>query len=273
MAFTGLYLQRESIIHRLDVRVKLIWFLLVFAASIVSQWDGSVSVFVYISLIIGLIIAKISIKRALLVIAYSIIFFIVTILVWASMYQNIGEYLWTFPLANIRITDIGLLIGLGKFFLIVNPITAFLLLITTTKLYDINQILVRLGLPYKVGYMFILAFGLLPYVITEFRNVIDVQRARGIPVDSKNPITRIMNTIPIFVPVIIRMLSYAWDLSIVLSVRGFGVSRKRTFYFTLVWSRRDTIALLIIIVFYISIIALKLYGFSTYYYIKSVLLR
>lgn len=271
MAFTGLYLPKSSIIHELDARTKLIWFILAFGASIVSQWDGSVSIFVYLSLIFGLVLAKISVKRAILIIGYSIVFFIVTIMVWASMFQDVGRYLWTFPLANIRITDVGLLVGLGKFFLIVNPITAFLLVVTTTKMYDIVQVFTKMKLPYKFGFMFVLAFGLLPYTITEFKNVMDVQKARGIPVDSKNPVKRIIYTIPIFVPVIIRMLSYTWDLSIVLNVRGFGASTKRTFYFPLKWSRRDTIALLILIPSYLALIVLKLSGFSTYYYLVKAL--
>ncbi|MEM0469475.1 MAG: energy-coupling factor transporter transmembrane component T [Desulfurococcaceae archaeon] len=271
MAFTGLYLPRDSIIHKLDARVKLVWFILAFAASIASQWDGSVSVFVYASLIVGLTLAKISIKRAALIVAYSIVFFVVTVLVWASMYQGVGTYLWTFPLANIRITDVGLLVGLGKFFLIVNPITAFLLLVTTTKMYDLVQVFTRMGVPYKVGYMFMLAFGLLPYTLMEFKNVIDVQRARGIPVDSKNPVKRIVYTVPVFVPVIIRMLSYAWDLSVVLNVRGFGASKNRTFYFSLKWSSRDTVAVVVLVVLYVLLIALKLTGFSTYYYVVKAL--
>ena len=90
MSLSGLYMPRDSVIHRLDARVKLSWFILAFAASIASQWDGSVSVFVYLSLIIGLVLAKISVKRAILTIVYSVIFFLVTTLVWASMYQDVG---------------------------------------------------------------------------------------------------------------------------------------------------------------------------------------
>jgi energy-coupling factor transport system permease protein len=270
MAFTGLYLQRGSIIHKLDARVKLAWFILAFAASIASQWDGSVAVFIYISLIIGLALAGISIKRAILVIVYSVVFFIVTILVWASMYQHEGEVIVTLPLINIKLTDVGLLIGTGKFFLIVNPITAFLLVVTTTRMYDIQQVLVKLGFPYKLLFMFTLALGLLPATFNEIRNVIDVQKSRGIEVDSKNPVKRIVYSVSIFVPVIIRLMSYAWDLSIVLYARGFGVSKRRTYYFTLKWSARDTIALACLLAVYGGIIVAKLLGFSTYYLLRGL---
>jgi energy-coupling factor transport system permease protein len=265
MAFTGLYIERRSVIHRLDARVKLLWFLLVLAASIAAQWDGSLSVFIYFSIIIGLILAKIPVKRAILIIAYSIVFLIVTVLVWAAMYQNEGAVIGVFPLANIRLTDVGLLVGTGKFFLIVNPITMFLLLITTTRMYDIQEALTKIGLPYKFLFMFTLALGLLPATFNEFRNVFDVQKSRGIEVDSKNPVKRIVYSVSVFVPVIIRMMSYVWDLSIVLYARGFGASKKRTYYFPLRWSRADTAALIILVLFYGFIVALKIAGFSTYY--------
>lgn len=267
MSLGGLYVQRDSIIHSLDARVKFAWFLLAFAASVACQWDGSLSVFVYLSLIFGLALARIPIRRAFAIIAYSIVLLVATMVVWASMYQDEGRYLFTLPLAEVRITDVGLLVALGKFFLIVNPITAFILLVSTTRFYDIIQVLSILRLPYKAGFLLIFSLGLLPYVFAEFRNVMDVQRARGIDIDSRNPVKRIMYTIPVFVPVIIRTMSYVWDISIVLLIRGFGYSGKRTFYFPLRWTRRDTVALAILASYYLAIVALRLAGFSTYYFI------
>ncbi len=270
MSLSGLYMPRDSIIHRLDARVKLSWFVLAFAASVVSQWDGSVSVFVYLSLIVGLALAKISVKRAVLTIVYSIIFFLVTTLVWASMYQDVGVYITTLPLINLRLTDVGLLVGTGKFFLIVNPITAFLLVMTTTKMYDLHYLITKAGLSYKAGFMFALALGLLPYTFAEIKNIVDVQKARGLEIDSRNPVKKLVYVVPIFVPLVIRMMSYVWDLSIVLSVRGFGAYPKRSYYFTPSWGRRDTVALALLVATYLLIIILKLAGFSTYYFLRGV---
>ncbi|MEM4823769.1 MAG: hypothetical protein QXV31_01865, partial [Zestosphaera sp.] len=76
--------------------------------------------------------------------------------------------------------------------------------------------------------------------------------------------------VPIFVPLVIRMMSYVWDLSIVLSVRGFGAHPKRSYYFSLKWGKKDTIALSLLTAMYLSIIFLKLTGFSTYYFLRGV---
>ena len=264
----GLYYERDTIIHRLDPRVKLAWFLLALVASIVTQYDGSVGVFVFISLIIGLVLARLSLLRLLLTIIYSIVFFIVTILVWASYYQNTGQELLYLSFANLRITDVGLLVGTGKFFLIVNPIISMMIFFSTVKPYDLVQTLERLKVPYKAGFALFLSLRLLPVTFREIRNIIDVQKSRGIEVDSRNPVKRIAYTIPVFIPLIIRIMSLTWETSITLMVRGFGASSKRTYAKPLKWTRRDTVALLLLLLVYSTIITLKLAGFSLYTYLQ-----
>jgi energy-coupling factor transport system permease protein len=261
----GLYQEGSSIVHRLDPRVKLAWFILALVASVIWQYDGSVSVFIFISLIAGLAFARLSITRLILVITYSIVFFIVTILVWASYYQDTGRVLYYIGFINLRLTDVGLLVGLGKFFLIVNPIVAIMIFFSTTRPYEMIQSLERLRLPYKAGFILFLSLRLLPLTLREIRNIVDVQKARGIEVDSPNPIKRVAYTIPIFVPLIIRIMSLTWETSITLMVRGFGHAGRRTYTKPLRWSRRDTIALIVLIIIYTGISILRIYGFSTYY--------
>ncbi|MEM1611633.1 MAG: energy-coupling factor transporter transmembrane component T [Sulfolobales archaeon] len=264
MSELGLYVDRKSLIHSLDPRVKILWFAMVLISSIICQFDGSVSSLIFISLLIGMILARLPLIRFLLTFLYSSIFFLVAILVWASYYQNTGEYLFTFPLAGIRITDVGLLVGTGKFFLIVNPVIAMTIFLSTVKPYDLIQVSTKLGLPYKAGFMFLLSLRMLTLAVTEIRNIMDVQKARGIEVDSKNPVKRVSNMIPVFIPLIIRIMSLAWELSITLMVRGFGYSRVRSYAFPLQWGRKDTLASILIIAIYTSIAVYRLMGFSLY---------
>ncbi|MFZ8823464.1 MAG: energy-coupling factor transporter transmembrane component T family protein [Desulfurococcales archaeon] len=264
MSELGLYVDRKSPIHSLDPRVKILWFAMVLFSSIVCQFDGSVSILIFFSLLIGMIIAKLPLMRFLLTFLYSSIFFLVAVLMWASYYQNTGEYLFTFPLTGIRITNVGLLVGTGKFFLIVNPVIAMSILLSTVRPYDLVQVSSKLGLPYKAGFMFLLSLRMLTLAIAEIRNIMDVQKARGIEVDSKNPLKRVSNMIPIFIPLIIRIMSLAWELSITLMVRGFGYSRARSYAFPIQWGRKDTLASILIIAIYASIAVYKVMGFSLY---------
>jgi len=265
----GLYYERNTIIHKLDPRVKLIWFALALAASIVTQFDGSVAVFVFLSLVVGLVLARLSLLRILITIAYSIVFFVVAILVWASYYQDVGHTLFYIHFANLRVTDVGLLVGTGKFFLIVNPIIAITIFFSTVKPYDLVQAFEKLRLPYKAGFMLFLSLRLLPVTFREIRSIIDVQKSRGIEVDSPNPVKRVANTIPIFIPLIIRIMSLTWETSITLMVRGFGASQKRVYAKPLKWGKRDTVSVIILLLVYLTVIALKLSGFSIYACLKG----
>ncbi|MCC6024776.1 MAG: energy-coupling factor transporter transmembrane protein EcfT [Desulfurococcaceae archaeon] len=264
----GLYYERDTVIHRLDPRVKLAWFLLALAASIVTQYDGSVGVLVFLTLVAGLVLARLSLLRLLLTIVYSIVFFVVTVLVWASYYQNVGRELFYLSFANLRVTDVGLLVGTGKFFLIINPIIAMIIFFSTVKPYDLVQTFEKLRLPYKAGFALFLSLRLLPLTFREIKNIIDVQKSRGIEVDSRNPVKRVAYTIPVFIPLIIRIMSLTWETSITLMVRGFGASSKRTYVKPLKWTRRDTAALALLLLVYSSIIVLKLMGFSLYTYLQ-----
>jgi energy-coupling factor transport system permease protein len=112
--------------------------------------------------------------------------------------------------------------------------------------------------------MFLLSLRMLTLAIAEIKNIMDVQKARGIEVDSKNPLKRVSNMIPVFIPLIIRIMSLAWELSITLMVRGFGYSRARSYAFPIQWDRKDTLASMLIIAIYASIAVYKLMGFSLY---------
>jgi len=267
----GLYVERDSPIHRLDPRVKLLWFLMALSSSIVCQFDGSVAFLIFASLLVGMALARLPLTRFLITIAYSSIFFLVAVMVWASYYQDVGAYLFTFPIGGIRITDVGLLVGTGKFFLIVNPVMAISIFFSTVRPYDLVQTFSRLGLPYKAGFMLLLSLRMLSIALSEIRNIVDVQKARGIEVDSRNPIKRAANIVPLLVPLVIRVMGSAWDLSITLMVRGFGHSRARSYAFPLKWGRRDTIASIVIVSTYASISAYKAMGFSLYTVLASLL--
>jgi len=258
----GLYVPKNTPIHRLDARVKVVWIVLVLASSVVCQYDGSVAIFIYLSLIVMMVLAQISVKRALLLIVYSAIFFITAVLVWAAYYQHVGVVLAYIPYIDLKLTDVGLLVGTGKFFLIVNPITAVWISLITTKPYDLVQVSSKLGFSYKIGYTFLIALKLLPTFYDEVKNIIDVQKSRGLKIDSGNIFTKMMSFVPVFVPLMVRMMGSMRELSATLIAKSFGATKTRTYMFEMEWRRRDTAAMILLTSLYVTIAGLKLLGFS-----------
>jgi len=245
---SGLYIERRSFFHSLDPRAKLVWALLVLAASYVTQFNGIKSFPIFVSTIVALILSGIGAGLAAILIFNSLIFLLITTLVWAGMYSSQGNIV--LDLWIIKVTDVGLLVASGKFFLIISPVFAFITFFVTTKPYHVSWTLEKIRVPPKLSTAFVIAVSLLPTMVKATRDVIDVQRLRGLSLDKGSIPERLRKYIPIIVPVISRLLSDVWDLSMVLASRYVGYSKKRTYLLEPKWVKRDTLFLLFSIIFY-----------------------
>lgn len=245
--FTGIYVERISPFHRLDPRVKLVWVLLVLVASAASQFSGLKGLPVFASMLVALTLSRVGAKFAAFLIFNMLVFLAVTTLVWAGLYSAEGNLMLS--LSFIRITDVGVNVALGKFFLIVNPVLAFTVFFATTRPYHIMWTLDKLRFPHKLSLTFTMALSLLPLVVQSVREVIEVQTARGLALDRGGLLERLKKHTPVIIPVISKLLSDVWDLSIVLASRFAGYGR-RTYVEELKWSKRDTLFAVASLLFY-----------------------
>jgi energy-coupling factor transport system permease protein len=81
--------------------------------------------------------------------------------------------------------------------------------------------------------------------------------ARGLALDRGGVVQRLKNYAPIIVPMIARLLSDVWDLSMVLASRYAGYAR-RTYVFEPRWSVRDTAFTLLSLLLYGGVAAWSL---------------
>lgn len=244
----GVYVERDSFFHRLDPRAKLAWALMVLAASMATQFNGLKSSPVFASVVLSLAASGVGAGLAALIIFNASVFLLVTVLMWAGMYAGEGRViaqLWW-----LRITDVGALVAAGKFFLIINPVLAFAAFFASTRPYHVSWTLEKLGVPSKLATAFVVAICLLPSMARRARDVIDVQRARGLALDKGSVPERLAKYAPILIPLMARLIGDVWDLSMVLAARGLGYARRRTYVLEPRWRRRDTLFLLASLAFY-----------------------
>lgn len=243
----GLYVPKDTFFHRLDPRVKLLWTLLVLAASIATQFNCIKGAPVFLSVVVALALSGIGAGFAALLIFNMSAFLVAVILVWAGIYSSHGVPV--LELGVFRLTDVGVSVALGKFFLIICPVLAFAVFFTSTKPYHVMWVLDKLGLPHKLSLAFTISLSMLPSIVKSAREVIEVQKTRGLALDRGWPLERLRKHIPVIVPLIARLLSDVWDLSMVLASRYAGYG-KRTYVFEPKWSRRDSVFLLLSLLFY-----------------------
>jgi energy-coupling factor transport system permease protein len=107
-------------------------------------------------------------------------------------------------------------------------LSASALFVRTTDPDRLAQGLIRSGIPYRYGYLLILALRFVPFFQDELRSVREAQRVRGIEVSVRSP-RRIAHAARYtFVPVLVSGLHRVDAISISMKGRCFGLYPKRT---------------------------------------------
>ncbi|MCX8198434.1 MAG: energy-coupling factor transporter transmembrane protein EcfT [Sulfolobales archaeon] len=122
----------------------------------------------------------------------------------------------------------GVIIGSIK---LLKLMLSFAVLFSTTRPQSIVRMLSKLRVPYKYTYILVLAIRYMSILMSDFQEIYDVQAIRGLRIDSGSTLMRIRNTLSLFIPLIVASTDRLNDMSIVLEVKGFGLSKHRSYAF------------------------------------------
>jgi energy-coupling factor transport system permease protein len=104
--------------------------------------------------------------------------------------------------------------------------SVFFVFFSTTNPEDLANALVKSGLPYPVAFVLSTSLQFVPVMGRKVKNVLDAQRARGIPLE---PGWAAIRHYPAFLaPVLIQAFQLAEELAEAMECRGFGLAG-RTF--------------------------------------------
>lgn len=99
--------------------------------------------------------------------------------------------------------------------------SSFFAFFSTTVPEDLANSLVKMGLPYAVAFVLSTALQFVPMMGRKARNVLDAQRARGIPLE---PGWSALRYYPAFLgPILIQAFQFAEELAEAMETRGFGL--------------------------------------------------
>lgn len=216
-----MYLENDSFVHRLDPRAKLLAMFCSFVAAVLlTQPLFGLAVTVMV-LIWGALAGTLGNLKRIRVILITI--FIMSVVMW-SLFTRTGETLFLFVKTE------GLIMGLSSGIRIVTMITAGLIFLSTTRIEEISLGLVKIGLPYPVGFAFSSAIRLLPTFIGAGATISQAQRSRGLDLETGGFTERIRKYIPLLVPIFLSAIRSTDQLARALESKGFGARPKRTFY-------------------------------------------
>ena len=255
----GQFFPGNSILHRLDPRVKIILsFMLIILIFLV---DEMISYSILTIIILSLItISKIPFAAVIKSLKPLIWIAIFTFLV--HLVSHDGEVLYECFLFTITNEGIykGITITLRLILLIV---LSSLLMFTTSplKLTDATEKLLsplsRFGVPaHELAMMMTIALRFIPTLLEETDKIIKAQSARGVDFESGNIIKRAKSMVPILVPLFLSAFRRADELAMAMEARCYRGGEGRTHMKKLQITSLDYTA--ITIIFIISVFTLTL---------------
>lgn len=215
-----LYLDRDTVFHRLDPRSKM----LILAGLFVVA-------FLFVSPLANL---------ALLVVELALV-------TWSRSWPNVRRFAGllviimigtvvmfgliqdgTTPLIGF-ITVEAVVYGVAIGLRVVCLIIAGLIFLSTTTNEELLIGLVRLRVPYRFAFALSTALRLVPTVLGTAQVIMQAQRSRGLDIEAGSIIRRLRNMAPIVIPVFISTIRSTQVFSMALESKGFGAYENRTF--------------------------------------------
>ena len=248
----GQYYPADSVIHKLDPRVKLTA-TLVFIISLFVF--GSASSYVVATVFLASVIALSKVPFKFMLKGLKAIFILMMITVVFNLFLTPGDVMvriWT-----LTITRQGLKMALHmavRLIYLVMGSSVMTLTTTPNSLTDGMEKglgwMKKIHVPvHEIAMMMSIALRFIPILMEETDKIMKAQKARGADFESGNIIQRAKSLIPILVPLFISAFRIAQDLAMAMEARCYGGVVKRTRMNAMKYARRDLIAAIIFCAF------------------------
>ena len=255
----GQYYQTDSVIHRLDPRVKLAATM----AYILSLFlfDG-IAGYIVAALFLVLVIKLSCVPFKFMVKGMKAIVFLLMITVAFNMFLTPGETLVT--IWKLKITKEGVKVALTMAIRLVFLVIGSSVMTLTTTPNHLTDGMEKMMSPLKkikvpvheIAMMMSIALRFIPILMEETDKIMKAQIARGADFESGNLIKKAKSMVPLLVPLFISAFRRANDLAMAMEARCYRGGEYRTKMKPLHYERRDYIAYLVIISYLVLGIAI-----------------
>lgn len=260
----GRYVPTNSIIHRLDSRLKIIAVTILIITIFIPK---TIVMYVVLSglLLVLIKLTKLPIKiflKGLKPLRFLIIF----MLIFNIFLMQEGKIIFTIYTIDIYSGSINNSVIIIMRLLVLISVTSVLTLTTTPMeltdgLESVMKPLEYIKVPtHEIAMMVSIALRFIPTLLDETEKIMKAQTSRGVDfVDSKLQ-EKVVAIISLLVPLFISAFQRAEELANAMEARGYTGGEGRTKFRKLVWSAKDTIALMIVILVLVLTIIFTIMG-------------
>ncbi|MGH7254421.1 MAG: energy-coupling factor transporter transmembrane component T family protein [Nitrospirales bacterium] len=233
-----LYLDRDTWVHHLDPRTKVLGVLALFALALMFSDPWLLLPLAgFIAWLLTVAGAWRNVQRLWMLLA---LLFVYCLLLWPFFVQGrtpwlaVGSHLLT-----VEAVQYGLAMGLRLDLMLL----AGLLLLSTTTIEEFTLALQRLGLPATMGFALALAFRWVPSLIGSAGQIVQAQRSRGLDLRGGHLLARVRRYVPLIIPLIGHSLRQTQMLAMALESKGYGPGIRRQPYLVLRFRPADYVVL------------------------------
>lgn len=256
----GQFYNTDSVIHRLDPRVKII-FTLVYVITLFFARNPFLYLAAFLMLAVYIMLAHVPLKFILkgikalgMIILFTVVINLFTVKGVTVLFQ------WKF----IRITEAGLIsavyLGLRLVFMIIG---SSMMTYTTTPnaltdgLEKMLGWLKKLNVPvHEFAMIMSIALRFVPILVEELDKIMKAQMARGIDFKEGSLFVRLRKLMPIMVPLFVSAVRRSNELALAMDARCYHGGEGRTKMKPLRYQRRDYTAYIITLVYLAGMILL-----------------
>ena len=260
----GQYYPADSVIHKLDPRVKLFATLIYIIA--LFAYKGILGL-VLITLFMAACIKASKVPFSFMIRGLKAIFILLMITALFNLFLTPGTdgatTYWSWGV--LQITDTGIAnavtMALRLVYLILG--TSLMTLTTTpnqltdaleTSMAPLNKVHVPV---HAIAMMMSIALRFIPILIEETDKIMKAQMARGADFENGNIIQKAKNMVPLLVPLFVSAFRRADDLAMAMEARCYNGGEGRTKMKPLKYTGTDRMAYVLVIAFLIVVIALR----------------
>lgn len=227
----GQYFPGESVIHRLDPRVKIIATLLfIVELFIVDNFIGFAVAAVYL----GAIIAVSKVPLSFIVRGLKPIIVILLFTFALNIFMVDGQIIWQWKFLHITVEGVRLAVFMAIRIILLLIGSSMLTLCTrplslTDGIERLLSPFKKIGLPaHEIAMMMTIALRFIPTLLEETDKIMKAQQARGADFESGGLIQKAKALIPILVPLFVSAFRIAMDLAMAMESRCYRGGEHRT---------------------------------------------
>ena len=259
----GQYYPADSILHKLDPRVKFLG-TLVFIVSLflIKGLAG----YVFVTVVLVTLVRLSKVPFGMMLKGMKAIIFILIITVIFNMLFTPGEAIFT--IWRLSVTKEGAVQAFRMAIRLSYLIIGSSIMTLTTTPNQLTDAMENLFSPLKVikvpvheiSMMMSIALRFIPILMEETDKIMKAQIARGADFESGNLIKRVTNMIPLLVPLFVSAFQRANDLAMAMEARCYHGGEGRTQMKPLRYEKRDYIAYILMLAFAAAAVCFCIFG-------------